>query len=207
MRKGILAVMLLCSAAVANAGDVVADWGTAVPPKTPALTAVTVDAKTTALLILDIEELTCNKERRPRCLDTVPKIEALLKKSRDAGMHVLYSTTPRGTPESILPPVKPLASEPVVKSSVNKFLSTTLDQLLRERKVTKVIITGTAAHGAVLHTLTHAAQMGYDIILPADGLSAEDTYTEQASVALSLTGPATRAKTTLTRTDMITIQK
>jgi len=75
---------------------------------------------------------------------------------------------------------------------------------LAERGVTTVVVTGTAAHGAVLHTATGAAQRGLSVILPVDGMSAEDPYTEAAALWCLVTGPASRGKTTLTTTARIT---
>ncbi|MEW5737097.1 MAG: cysteine hydrolase [Thermodesulfobacteriota bacterium] len=187
----------------AQAASIADEWDKAVPPPAPSLSPVSVDPARTALLVLDIEELTCNAARRPRCLETVPAIAGLLARARAAKMAVVHSQTPKGTPETILPPVKPLPGEPVVRSSVDKFWNTDLENILREKGVDTVIVTGTAAHGAVLHTATAAGFRGFTVILPLDCLSAEDLYTEQASVALLLTGPATRGKITATKSEMI----
>jgi nicotinamidase-related amidase len=174
-----------------------------VAPPAPKLSEVETSAEDTALLILDIEERTCNRETRPRCVDSVPAIEELMKRARAAGVPVLYSTTSKGTPETILPAVKPIAGEPVVKSSVNKFYGTDLDSELKKRHIKNVIVTGTAAHGAVLHTATAASYMGYKVIAPVDCLSAKELYTEQATVWNLATGPANRKTTTLTKSVMI----
>lgn len=183
------------------AADIIEEWDWVVPPVKPELYSFEVD-NTTALLILDIEELTCNKERRPRCLDTVPHISSLLKKAREKGIFVAYSLTPRGTKETILPEVKPLDNEPIVSSSVNKFLNTNLDKILKDKGVNKLIITGTAANGAVLFTATEAAQRGYLLVVVVDGISA-DLFAEQAVVHTLLNGPGTRGKVLLTRSNMI----
>ena len=119
---------------------------------------------------------------------------------------MIYSQTPRGTEGTILPPVAPQKGEPVVRSSVDKFRNTDLEEILKEKGVDTVIVTGTAAHGAVLHTATAAGFRGFSIILPLDRLSAEDLYTEQASVALLLTGPATRGRATATKSGLIKMQ-
>lgn len=206
-----LAAALLIGAALTGpnaAAETVTDAWNAIPsPPAPQLTAPTVAAKTTAFLILDIEERTCNAERRPRCLDTVPRIAAFLLKARDAGMPVVYSNTNAGSAKTILPPVKPMAAgEPVVKASVDKFLGTDLDKILKEKGVDTVIACGTAAQGAVMHTATGAAQRKYKIILPVDCLSAEDLFTEKAAVWSLVKGPATARVTTLTTLDAITVK-
>ena len=193
--------------AAATAGTVIDEWNAIPSPAAPKLAAPTVDAKKTALLILDIEQRTCNTERRPRCLDTVPRIAAFLLKARDAGMPVIYSNTNAGSIATILPPVKPMAvGEPVVKASVDKFLGTDLEAILKEKGVDTVIACGTAAQGAVIHTVTGAAQRKFKIVLPVDCLSAEDLFTEKAAVWSLVMGPATATVTTLTTLDAIAIK-
>ncbi|UZP67062.1 cysteine hydrolase [Desulfovibrio mangrovi] len=203
-----LAILLLTALPV-RAGeykDILDIWASAEVPETPPVQAVTVDHTTTALLILDIEERTCNAERRPRCLETVPRIAALLQKARETKMPVIYSLTTKGTRETILPPVAPSNGEPIVQASVDKFLNTPLQTILEDLRIKAVIVTGTAAHGAVLNTATGAAQRGLQVILPVDGLSASTLYIEQASVWLLHTGPATAKRTVLTRTTDIAIE-
>jgi len=191
----------------ANAGDIMEEWLTVVAPPAPALFDVEVSASDTALLILDIEERTCNKEKRPRCLVTVPLISELMKHARAVGMPVIYSTTPMGTIDTILSPVKPVAGEAVVKSSVNKFYGTNLDDELKLKHIKNLIITGTAAHGAVLHTATAASYMGYKVIVPVDCLSAAMLYTEQATVWNLATGPANKNSTLLTKSSKMKFTK
>ena len=176
-------------------------WDRVQPPSLPGIGPVAVDPATTALLVLDMEELTCNAQRRPRCLATAPRIADLLRRARSAGLAVVHSQTPKRTP--FLSDMRPGQDEPVVASSVDKFWRTDLEKILKDKGVTTVIVTGTAAHGAVLHTATAAGFRGLRIILPVDCLSAADLYTEQAAVQLLLTGPATRNAVTLTRGDMI----
>ena len=202
----LLVVPLLAGGVVssASAGEAIdMMWESVTPPPKPELKAVTLDPARTALLILDIEELTCNAERRPRCLDTVPRIAELAAAARKAGAPVVYSLTGRGTPETILPPVAMQPGELVVQSSVDKFWRTDLEKILADKNVNTVVVTGTAAHGAVMHTATAAGFRGMHVILPVDCLSAADPYIEQASVHLLLTGPGTRKRITLTRSDMI----
>lgn len=203
-----LAMLAVSPAAFAQSGGAPTDsidelWNTVTPPPVPELATVNTNPATTALLVLDIEERTCNMERRPRCLTTVPRIAGLVHKARAAGMPVIYSLTSKGTPETILEPVTPAEGEPIVASSVNKFWKTNLEATLADRGVQNVIVTGTAAHGAVLHTATAAGFRGMGVILPVDCLSAADLYIEQAAVELLRTGPGTRQRITLTRSDRI----
>lgn len=200
----LLGLFLILSAAPALAGQDVLDlWDSTAAPAAPEAKPVALDPASTVLLVLDIEEATCNAERRPRCLDTVAPIAALIGTFREKGAPVVYSLTKRGTPDTVLPPAKARPGEPFVQSTVDKFLGTDLDALLKERKAQTVVVVGTAAHGAVLHTATAAAQRGYSVVLPVDGLSAETPFIEKAAVWLLLEGPATRGKVAVTRCGLV----
>lgn len=123
-------------------------------------------------------------------------------------MPVIYSTTGAGSVDTILPPVKPInTGEPVVKASVDKFLGTDLEKILKDRGIDTVIACGTAAQGAVMHTATGAAQRRFKIVLPVDCLSAEDLFTEKAAVWSLVKGPATASVTTLTTLGAITLKQ
>lgn len=194
-----------CAVAPATAAQktVVEEWAAVEAPPPPELSAARVDPKTTALLVLDIEERTTNLKRRPRAVGSVPVIRALLERARAAGMPVAYSTTSNGSPESILPEVAPRPGEPVVKSSVDKFYGTDLEKILRERGVRKVVIVGTAAEGAVLGTSIAAAVRGFEVVVPVDGLSSSELYAEQYVCWHLLNAPGTRGKVTLTKSARI----
>jgi len=181
---------------------IVDEWTTVNAPSPPELKPVTVDLKTTALLVMDIQRQNCNLEKRPRCVASVPKIHGLLTKAREKGMSVVYSLTSNAEVTDILSEVSPLAGEPVVKSGVDKFFNTDLETILKDKDISSVIMVGTAAHGAVLHTGTGAALRGFQIIIPVDGMSA-DPYAEQYTAWHLANGPGSRNKTTLTQISMI----
>ncbi len=187
----------------AYAGDVVADWAQAKAPAAPVLKEVTVDPKTTALLMLDFLTTNCNKERRPRCVDSLPKAKAVLERARKAGMPVVYSLAGKATLKEVSPEVAPFENEPSVLSSVDKFRNTDLQKILADKGIKTVIVTGTAAHGAVLYTGSTAALMGMDVIVPVDLMSAETIYHEQYVAVHFATAPGVSMRATLTRSDMI----
>lgn len=183
-------------------GTIIDEWTNVKAPKAPEVKPVKVDPKNTALLVLDIEELTCNLERRPRCIASVPKIKTLITKARASGMPVIYSLTPKGAPKTILKEVAPLKGEPVVKSSVNKFYGTDLEKIISDKGIETVIIVGTAANGAVLGTAIGAAIRKFNIIVPVDGMS-DQLYSEQYVTWHLVNAPGTRNRTTLTLIDLI----
>jgi nicotinamidase-related amidase len=192
-------ILALFPARAARAAESAVDmWPRIVPPPAPALADVAPPKGRTALLILDMQPQTCNAERRPRCLDTVDTVAALAARARAAGVPVVFSLIRSGKPGDIFAAMGYAPADPVVASSVDKFLGTDLEKILSGLGVDTVIVTGTAAHGAVLHTATGAAQRGMSVIVPVDGVSAEDPYTEAAALWCLATGPASRGKTVLT---------
>lgn len=200
----ILAILLLAPTA-ALAGTIVDEWASVPPPAPVELKPVTVNATDTAFLVLDIEERTCNMQARPRCVESAPRIGAFLAKAREAGMPVVHSLTSKGTPDTILPQALPLPGEPIVQSTVDKFFNTELEAILKKLGVSTVIVTGTTAEGAVLHTATGASMRGLSVIVPVDGMSAATLYAEQYTAWHLLNAPGTRARATLTTLDAITI--
>lgn len=202
----ILAVALTTfnpSSAMAQTKDIIDEWATVKAPPPPALKPVTVDPKVTALLILDIVKQTCNAERRPRCLASVPKIQGLLNQARAKGVPVIYSLAGQATPADIWKEVAPLGGEPVVKSSADKFFGTDLEKILKDKGIKTVIAVGTAAHGAILYTGSEAAKRGFQVIVPVEGMSAESTYIEQYTAWHLVNNPSYGRQVTLTRIDMI----
>ena len=59
------------------AQTVVDDWANIKAPPAPALKPVTLDPKTTALLVMDLIKQACNEQSRPRCIASLPKIQKL----------------------------------------------------------------------------------------------------------------------------------
>jgi nicotinamidase-related amidase len=203
VRKAPIAFLLSLSFTPVLAQDatIIDDWGKVAPPPPPSLSAVKVDPATTALLLLDFEARTVSS--RPRAVATLPRAKKLLELARSAGMTVAYSTTGAGSPATILPDVAPLASEHVVKASVDKFYGTDLEDYLKGKGVKTVIIAGIVAEGAVLNTAVGASLRGLKVIVPVDGTASSELYAEQYVAWQLANAPALRGNVTLTRVDMI----
>jgi nicotinamidase-related amidase len=203
-----LAAALVC-AEPSLAQTIIDEWQGVKPPPAPQLKAVTLDPKTTALLVMDLVKQTCNNERRPRCVASIPKIEKLIAEARARGVMVIYTTVPTVPIADTLPAIAPHGNDPVVAAAVDKFIlgnkDTGLEKMLKDKGITSVITVGTAAHGAVLYTASAAALRGFNVIVPVDGMSGDgqNTFIEQY-VAYNLTSaPVVSPKITLTRIDMI----
>jgi len=196
-------VFLTSGISLAQTKTIIDEWAIVQAPKPPELKPVTLDPKTTALLVLDFVKQTCNTERRPRCLDSVPKVQTLLKQARAKGVTVIHSTTTAATPADIAKELTPLEGEPIVKASADKFFKTDLEKILSEKGIKTVVVVGTAAQGAVLNTASQAAFRGLQVIVPVDGMSAENTYFEQYTIYHLAHAPGVGQQVTLTKIDMI----
>lgn len=75
-----------------HAANIIDEWASVKTPKAPELKAVTVDPKTTALLVLDFMNQNCGQ--RPRCLETIPAMKKLLAEARAHKVPVVYSIMP-----------------------------------------------------------------------------------------------------------------
>jgi nicotinamidase-related amidase len=202
MKRNLFAVAVLAALALpAQAANIMDEWAGMKAPAAPELKPVTVDAKTTALLMLDFMNQNCGK--RPRCLDTIPAMKKLLAQARAAKVPVVYSIIANSTPADVITDVAPLADEPHVLSGPDKFLRTDLEKILKDKSITTVIVVGTASNGAVLYTGSGAAFRGMNVIVPVDGLSAVEAYSDYSTVFTFANAPLLSAKTTLTKSDMI----
>jgi nicotinamidase-related amidase len=191
----------LAAAAPAEAQTIVDEWANVKLPAAPALKAVTIDPKTTALLMLDFMNQNCGK--RPRCLASIPAMQKLLGEARTAKALVIYSLIHNSTSADVIRDVAPKEEEPSVMSGPDKFLGTELEKLLENKGIQTVIVAGTAANGAVLFTAAGAALRGMNVIVPIDGMSALDPYAELSAAYTLANAPLISAKTTLTTIDMI----
>lgn len=187
-----------------RAADIIADWPSVTLPPPPELKPVTLEGKTTALLMLDFQAPSCTMEQRPRCVDSIPKVKALMDRARAAGALVAY-TLPGG--KIIDPSLAPHDGEVVdqKQGGPDKFLGTDLDQRLKDRGIKTVIITGTSAQGVGIGTGSASAQRGYNVIYPVDGVSSESAFRElYAAWHMGGGGPPVMTKwVTVTRSDMI----
>jgi nicotinamidase-related amidase len=185
----------------ATATSIVDEWSSVQVPPPPALKVPTIDRKTTALLLLDFNKQTCNAERRPRCIASIPKVSRLLAAARAAGIPVLYSLGGGGAPADILKELAPATGEPVMSSGADKFVGTELEALLKQKGIKTVVIAGVAAHGAVLYTASGAATRDMQVIVPLDGISADIPYAEQYTAWHLVNAPRIGTSVTLTTID------
>jgi nicotinamidase-related amidase len=198
---GLFWVTTAGTASKAVASDIIEEWANVKTPAAPDLKPVTVDPKTTALLMGDLVNQVCGK--RPRCVAAIPAMKKLLGAARAAKVTVIYSLPPNTATADIIPDVAAAADEPSVQSGVDKFFKTNLEQILKDKGIQTLIVVGTSAEGLVTYTGGEAALRGLNVVVPVDGMASVEAFAEQY-VAWHMThAPIVSPKVTLTRTGMI----
>src|SRR5450631_1965507 len=121
-----LAAIIALGASSVRAGDITTEWTTVKAPPVPELKPVTVEGKSTALLILDMMKGNC--AARPRCLATVPAVKKLMDTARGAGAMVFYTLVGAGsaTPADMVEGIAPHEGEWVFQRGPDKFLGSDL---------------------------------------------------------------------------------
>jgi nicotinamidase-related amidase len=162
---------------------------------------VTLIPQRTALLALDFTSGPCGS--RPRCLASLPAEAHLIARARAHRMMVVYSVAPGETAANILAPVAPSAGDPVVESGPDKFVGTNLASILAAAGVTTVIVTGTAAEGAVLDTgLDAGLREGLQVVVPED-LVTSSVYAETYVAWDFANAPGISARAVVTRSGLL----
>jgi nicotinamidase-related amidase len=196
-----IAASMALPTAIAQAQTIVDEWASVKAPPAPELKPVTVDVKSTALLMLDFMNQNCGK--RPACVASVPGMKKLLDAARAAKTTVVYSFIANTTGADVVKDLAPLGDEPTVRSGPDKFVNTDLEKILKDKGIQTVIVTGTASNGAVLFTAAGAAFRGMNVIVPVDGMSAQDRYADFSTVYTFTSAPTLSTKSTLTKIDLI----
>jgi nicotinamidase-related amidase len=188
------------------AQTIIEEWSSAKLPPPPVLKPARVDAGKTALLLFDFTTQTCTQERRPRCAASVPKLKRLLDDARARNMFVVYSiATADSKPSDILAEIAPRASDPVLPPlGPDKFIGSDFEKMLKDKGVDTIIITGTAAQTTVLHTGGEAALRGFKVVVPVDGMSSNDVFSELYTAWHLSTAARIAPVLILTKVDMIT---
>jgi nicotinamidase-related amidase len=192
-------------AAPAAAQAVTDEWSSVKVPDAPDVKAVTVDPKTTALLIMDFNKSACVTERRPRCVTALPRVAKLLAAARDHKVPIIFTVYDPDA-SAVATVLTPRPDEPVIaKTNPDKFLTGTADlqKMLKDKGITTVIMVGTAANGALLQTATEGALRGFKVIVPVDGMPGDSAFIEAYTVFDLTHAPGVAAATTLTKTDMV----
>jgi nicotinamidase-related amidase len=140
-----------------------------------------------ALIIVDmLNDFVDGKLGNPKAQSIISPLQHLLTHAREQGWVVVYSNDAHhsddaelrvwgehamaGTPEAdVIPQLEPRNGEIVSPKRVyGAFDFTGLDEQLRERGVTEVVVTGQHTHICVRHSCYGALIRGYEITIPRD---------------------------------------
>jgi nicotinamidase-related amidase len=201
---GILAALSGLVIEAAQAQTVIDEWATVKAPPPPELKAVSIDPKSTALIVMDISSQSCTAEKRPRCVATLPQVQKLIGEARAKGVLVLYTLAGSSKRTDLLKQIAPQETEQSLSGAgPDKFVGIDLDAILKSKNIKTLITVGTAAEGAVLHTAAGAAFRGYDVVVPVDGMSSTNIYAEQYTAWHLSNAPRLPDHVKLTKVDMI----
>ncbi len=154
-------------------------------PNRPEPKPVSLESKTTAILVLDLNarchdpKLTCSK--------LTPILGEFLEKVRAAAVPIIYtvSAAAKGKPiGELAAPLKRKEGETIIyPDAFDKFMGGELQTLLKEKGAKTLIITGASTNAAVLYTATTAARIyRYNIVMPMDGVNANTKYEQEYSL-------------------------
>jgi nicotinamidase-related amidase len=201
---GVLAAVTGLVIPAAQADSVIDEWAAVKAPPPPELKPVSIDAASTALIVMDISTQSCTVEKRPRCVATLLKVQKLIGEARAKGILVLYTLAGTSKRTDIVKEVAPLETEQALSGAgPDKFVGIDLDAILKSKNIKTLIAVGTAAEGAVLHTAAGAAFRGYDAVVPVDGMSSTNIYAEQYTAWHLANAPRLADRVKLTKVDLI----
>jgi nicotinamidase-related amidase len=182
-------------------------------PSPPEPVPVVLDPATTALLVFDIVEHI--SARQPKCREQLaPTVATLLKRARQAGLAVAYGTRAVNL-KTWLPEVAPATGEIEFESRAqDRFYNTELDQTLKAKRITTLILTGWKISGSVTYTSVGATLRGYTCVVPIDATSDATDYEIvigkyqilNQNSANATNEPLKPKASTLSRTDLITFK-
>ena len=182
-------------------------------PATPDPAHVTLDPKTTALIVLDYVEDICNNQVRCKT-KMLPAMTPFMEKVRRAGLTVAYGTRAQNQTKWL----KEVAPAPgdirITNTAQDRFYGTDLDKELKAKGIKTLIMVGWKISGSVTYTSVGAMAHDYTVVIPMDTTSAGSDYETTIGFYNVLNSgnanlpnqPLKPNAVTLTRTDMITFQ-
>jgi nicotinamidase-related amidase len=182
-------------------------------PALPDPVRVSLDPKTTAVLVLDYVEPICTTQ--PKCTSQMlPAMTPFLERARKAGLVVAYGTREVNRTKW-LPQVAPAAGDiQIVSTAQDRFYNTDLDKALKAKGIKTIVMAGWKVSGSVAYSSVGAAIRDYTVVIPMDATAAATDYEttigffqilSQSNENLANT-PLKPNAPTLSRTDMIAFQ-
>ncbi len=160
-------------------------------PKKLEVKNVKLNPSESALVVIDVQNDFANPSGKlyaKGAEKVIQPIKKLLAKARSAGATIIFTQDwhIKGDPEfeiwgehtlantwgaEIVDELKPEKTDIIIrKPSYDAFYSTSLDHVLRARKIKKLILTGLLGNVCVLCTAVGAAVRGYQLVIPIDAV-------------------------------------
>jgi nicotinamidase-related amidase len=182
-------------------------------PALPDPVRVTLNPRTTALMVLDYVEDICANQ--PKCkAQMLPAMTPFMERVRKAGLVVAYGTREQNMTKWL----KEVAPAPgdikIINTAQDRFYNTDLDKQLKAKGITTIIMVGWKVSGSVTYTSVGAMARDYTVVIPVDTTTAASDYETTIGFYNVLNSgnanlanePLKKNATTLTRTDLITFQ-
>ena len=98
----------------------------------------------------------------------MPAIASLLAQARKSGATIVYGTRAANM-STWLPEVSPALGDIKIENHAqDRFYNTDLDQALKAKGITTLILTGWKVSGSVTYTSVGATLRGYTVVVPID---------------------------------------
>ena len=157
-------------------------------------------ARETAVVVIDmLNDFVTGALKCDRAQMIIPKIKALVEAARTAGAHVVYSNDAHSAQDhelkvawdahamagtkgaQVIAELAPVGGDHVSpKTTYSAFFDTDLDEFLKSKGITTLVLTGLHTDCCVRHTAADAFFRGYRVVVPDDCVQA---FTEEAHTA------------------------
>ena len=144
-------------------------------PAMPNPARITLNSKTTALMVLDYVEDICATQ--PKCKSQMlPAMIPFLERVRKAGLVVAYGTRAQNMTHWLKEVAPAEGNIKIVNTAQDRFYNTDLDKLLKAKGITTMIMVGWKISGSVTYTSVGAMIRDYTVVIPVDTTAASTDY-------------------------------
>lgn len=134
----------------------------------------------------------------------IPKVKILLEEARKKRILIVYACDTRSPDDrlfkrlnlkphaikgtkgwEVVGEITPSPADLIIeKRMLSAFFGTSLDSILREKNVETLIVVGIATDVCLLKTVLDAFELGYEVIVPADGCAALSRERHKAALKI-----------------------
>ncbi len=178
-------------------------------PNRPEPRSVSLDAATTAVVVLDLNARCHDPEEV--CSQLMEPLGGFLERVREVSVPVVFTVSLmfKGTPlGEVAAPLNRRDTEPVLHpDAFDKFAGGELQAILSAAGAENLIVAGSLTNVAVLYTATSAARVHrYNVVIPLDGVNAKSAYEHEYAIhQLSVLPAGAGDRMRFTRLDMIAL--